>query len=51
MSPKLRIEGTRTILNPEIEVILKDNPDLHLGGQEDFHDERNHHAKIGLVAK
>ncbi|TIA16661.1 hypothetical protein D6C80_04384 [Aureobasidium pullulans] len=38
--------GTRSQLHPEIQTFLKDHPKLHLGGQEDFHDERNHHLEV-----
>lgn len=46
MSSKLPTTGTRTTLDPEIESFLKSNPGLHLGGQGDFHDERNHHTQV-----
>lgn len=45
-SSTLPIEGTRTTLDKEIEDFLKENPDLHLGGDVDFHQERSHHTKI-----
>ncbi|KAH0347008.1 hypothetical protein KCU81_g3740, partial [Aureobasidium melanogenum] len=38
--------GTRSQLHPSIQTFLKDHPKLHLGGQEDFHDERNHHLEV-----
>lgn len=43
--------GTRSQLHPSIQTFLKDHPDLHLGGQEDFHDERNHHLKVFGIHK
>lgn len=45
--PKLTIrQGYRTTLSPEIQAFLHNNPDLHLGGEEDFHAERRHHLKV-----
>lgn len=38
--------GNRTALNPEIQKFLADNPNLHLGGEEDFHAERRHHLEV-----
>ncbi|THY27161.1 hypothetical protein D6D01_04211 [Aureobasidium pullulans] len=42
--------GTRSQLHPETQTFLKDHPKLHLGGQEDFHDERNHHLEVEFTA-
>lgn len=36
----------RTSLYPEIKKFLHDNPDLHLGEEGDFHDERRHHLEV-----
>ncbi|KAJ9621907.1 hypothetical protein H2203_006787 [Taxawa tesnikishii (nom. ined.)] len=38
--------GTRTQLHDSISKFLKDHPDLHLGGEGDFHAERLHHEKV-----
>lgn len=38
--------GTRTTLTPSLQTFLKDNPELHLGGDVDFHRERQHHTQI-----
>lgn len=38
--------GDRTVLASSIATFLKDNPDLHLGGEVDFHQERRHHLEI-----
>jgi acetyl esterase/lipase len=38
--------GTRTTLNGNIKDFLSKNPELHLGGTGDFHDERAHHLKV-----
>lgn len=38
--------GTRTTLAPSLQTFLKDNPELHLGGDVDFHRERQHHTQI-----
>lgn len=38
-------------LKPSVEQFLKDNPDLHLGGEQDFHGERAHHlSTFGIHA-
>lgn len=38
--------GNRTQLASSIQTFLKDHPDLHLGGLEDFHAERAHHLEV-----
>ena len=38
--------GDRTTLAQSISTFLKDNPDLHLGGDVDFHQERRHHLEV-----
>lgn len=38
--------GTRTELAQSIKQFLKGRPSLHLGGQEDFHQERRHHLEV-----
>ncbi|ETS75409.1 hypothetical protein PFICI_12353 [Pestalotiopsis fici W106-1] len=38
--------GTRTELAWSIKEFLMDRPSLHLGGQEDFHQERRHHLEV-----
>lgn len=43
---KIPTTGTRSHLTPSISTFLKDHPDLHLGGIDDFHQERAHHLKV-----
>ncbi|KAF2636627.1 hypothetical protein P280DRAFT_501185 [Massarina eburnea CBS 473.64] len=43
---KIPTTGTRTQLAASIETFLKDHPTLHLGGEEDFHEERRHHLEV-----
>ena len=38
--------ASRSSLSPEIQKFLHDNPELHLGGEEDFHAERRHHLEV-----
>lgn len=38
--------GSRTALTSEIQKLLADNPELHLGGEGDFHAERRHHLEV-----
>lgn len=38
--------GTRTNLDNHLETFISKNPDLHLGGSGDFHEERSHHTKV-----
>lgn len=38
--------GDRTELAQSIKEFLKDQADLHLGGQEDFHQERRRHLEV-----
>ncbi|KAE9405707.1 hypothetical protein BT96DRAFT_915913 [Gymnopus androsaceus JB14] len=38
--------GSRSQLKGSIDAFLKANPDLHLGGEQDFHGERAHHLKV-----
>lgn len=38
--------GDRTTLSPEIKAFLDHHPKMHLGGQEDFHEERKHHHEV-----
>lgn len=45
-SNQIPSQGHRTVLATSIQTFLKDNPDLHLGGDVDFHQERRHHTKI-----
>lgn len=47
MSPQnIPTTGSRTQLKDSVAKFLKEHPDLHLGGQADFHDERSHHLKV-----
>lgn len=43
---KISKTGNRTTLAPSVAKFLKDDPDLHLGGDVDFHRERQHHTQI-----
>ncbi len=43
---KLPRTGSRGHLEDSISAFLKQFPDLHLGGQEDFHDERRKHLEV-----
>ena len=43
---KIPTTGTRTQLKGSVAAFLKEFPDLHLGGQEDFHDERRKHLEV-----
>ncbi|MCJ1359491.1 MAG: hypothetical protein MMC33_009493, partial [Icmadophila ericetorum] len=38
--------GTCATLDNDLKNFFSQNPDLHLGGSGDFHDERNHHAQV-----
>ncbi|KAL2433663.1 hypothetical protein ABEF95_009023 [Exophiala dermatitidis] len=38
--------GTRSTLASSISQFLKDHPTLHLGGANDFHQERRHHLEV-----
>lgn len=38
--------GDRTTLAASLKTFLKDNPNLHLGGDVDFHQERRHHLEV-----
>lgn len=38
--------GHRTTLDSDIKSFLHKNPDLHLGGEDDFHAERRHHSQV-----
>ncbi|KAL1590618.1 hypothetical protein WHR41_00827 [Cladosporium halotolerans] len=44
--PNIPHVAGRTSLSPEIKKFLHDNPDLHLGEEGDFHDERRHHREV-----
>ena len=46
MSTKIPKVGTRSTLAASVLSFLKDNPDLHLGGDDDFHQERRHHLEV-----
>jgi len=46
MPSKLHTEGTRTVLDTEIESFLENNSNLYLGGQLGFHDKRNHYTRV-----
>jgi acetyl esterase/lipase len=43
---KISTTGSRTQLASSIKAFLKDHPDLHLGGEEDFHEERRKHLEV-----
>lgn len=43
---KIPTTGSRTELAPSIKTFLKDHPDLHLGGEKDFHEERRKHLEV-----
>lgn len=45
-SNELPTTGTRTTLDTQLEAFISQNPALHLGGPDDFHDERSHHTKV-----
>ncbi|WVR08950.1 hypothetical protein IAU60_006009 [Kwoniella sp. DSM 27419] len=44
--PEIPTTGSRTELHTSIKAFLEKFPDLHLGGQEDFHAERAHHLEV-----
>jgi len=46
MSSKIPKTGTRSTVASSISSFLKNNPDLHLGGDVDFHTERRHHIQV-----
>ena len=46
MSSKIPNTGTRSTVASSISSFLKDNPNLHLGGDVDFHSERRHHLEV-----
>ncbi|KAL8825705.1 MAG: hypothetical protein Q9170_007690 [Blastenia crenularia] len=49
MPAKIPKVGTRSNLADSVAVFLKDHPNLHLGGDGDFHQERRHHLEtIGV---
>ncbi|KAK5203983.1 hypothetical protein LTR72_010642 [Exophiala xenobiotica] len=46
MSSKIPKTGTRSTVASSISSFLKNNPNLHLGGDVDFHSERRHHLEV-----
>ncbi|KAF2146996.1 uncharacterized protein K452DRAFT_314249 [Aplosporella prunicola CBS 121167] len=46
MTDQIPTTGNRTELAPSVKSFLNANPDLHLGGHEDFHTERRHHLEV-----
>ena len=48
---KIPQTGSRSHLDGSISAFLKEFPDLHLGGQEDFHDERRKHLEVFGIHK
>ncbi|CZR52818.1 uncharacterized protein PAC_02695 [Phialocephala subalpina] len=46
VSKELPTVGTRTKLDLELKTFLSKNPELHLGGIGDFHEERSDHTKV-----
>jgi hypothetical protein len=46
MPSQIPTTGTHSKLNPQIETFLKDNQQLVLGADEDFHAERRKHFGI-----
>ena len=46
MSSSIPTTGTRGTLDTQVQAFLNKNPDLHLGGIGNFHDERAHHTKV-----
>lgn len=45
-SQEIPERGHRTTLAASIQTFLKQNPELHLGGDVDFHKERRHHTQV-----
>ena len=43
---KIPTTGSRTQLTSSIKTFLKDHPNLHLGSEEDFHEERRKHLEV-----